>query len=105
MCAFGRAFLPILTQQEGTKGEGRRDKGIKEDVWIPAYFMQGLAQITRIYKDLLPRKGTKCTKRTKREKSLSGNRVIRKWVSGEQENREYSVKRISLFEAGKRGIL
>ena len=27
MCAFGRAFLPILTRQEGRKAEGRREKG------------------------------------------------------------------------------
>ena len=33
-----------------------------------------------------------------REKSLSGNQANRKWISGEQENREYSVKRISPFE-------
>jgi len=65
MCAFGCAFLPILTRQEGRrkKGEGRREKGIKEDVWIPAYFMQGLARINADYTDLLPRKGTKRTKK------------------------------------------
>jgi len=45
------------------------------------------------------------TTKTRREKSLSGNQGIRKWISGEQENRVYSVKRISPFEAGKRGIL
>ena len=27
MAGFGRAFLPILTRQEGRKAEGRREKG------------------------------------------------------------------------------
>ena len=34
-----------------------------------------------------------------REKSLSGNQVNRKWISGEQENRGYSVKRIGMLGA------
>jgi hypothetical protein len=42
--------------------------------------------------------GKKLATKAQREKSLSGNQVIRKWISGEQENREDSVKRISPFE-------
>ena len=39
-------------------------------------------------------------KGAQREKSLSGNQVNRKWISGEQGNRGYSVQRIGILDAG-----
>jgi hypothetical protein len=43
--SFGRAFSPIFTRQEGKKAEVTREKRFKKGVWIPAYYMQGLAWI------------------------------------------------------------
>jgi len=47
--------------------------------------------------------GQKCTffsHRERREKSLSGNQVNRKWISGGQDNRGHSVQRIEILDAG-----